>query len=178
MNLLNNKKPFWALGLGLIIFVFFIFLGWFIYGKIKQSSMVSAEAEGKIALLEKKEREFSLAESNLKDFGQEINLLDGAFLSEGTFVDFLRLLESLARKTGVKFSAQNAKLPQLEKEIANLNFEITGNFRGVADFFALLDKIPYAGIVDNANISPKAEGQKKTGEVTARINYIIFNFKI
>ena len=128
--------------------------------------------------LGKKEREFSLAESNLKDFGLEIDLLDGTFLSEGTFVDFLRLLESLAKKTGVKFSAQNARLPQSDKEMASLNFEITGNFRGVADFFALLDKIPYAGIVDSANISPKAEGQKGTGAVTARINYIIFNFKI
>ena len=178
MNLLNNKKPFWALGLGLAIFTLLAFLGWFTYGKIQQASAVSAEAEGKIALLEKKEREFSLAESNLKDFGSEIGLLDDSFLSEGTFVDFLRLLEGLAKKTGVKFSAQNARLPQSEKETASLNFEITGNFREVADFFALLDKIPYAGIIDNANVSSKAGGQKGTGAITARINYIIFNFKI
>ena len=170
MNLLNNKKPFWALAAGFTILAILGALIWFTYGKIQQASAVSAEAEGKIALLEKKEREFSLAESNLKDFGPEIDLLDGAFLSEGTFVDFLRLLESLAKKTGVKFSAQNAKLPQSDKEIASLNFEITGNFRGVADFFALLDKIPYAGIVDSAIISPKADGQKRTGVITARIN--------
>ena len=108
MTLLNNKKPFWALAAGLTILALFGALIWFTYGKIQQASAVSAEAEGKIALLEKKEREFSLAESNLKDFGLEIDLLDGTFLSEGTFVDFLRLLESLAKKTGVKFSAQNA----------------------------------------------------------------------
>ncbi len=178
MNLLNNKKPFWALAVGFVILALFGILIWLTYGKIQQASAVSAEAEGKIALLEKKEREFSLAESNLKDFGPEINLLDSAFLSEGTFVDFLRLLESLAKKTGVKFSAQNAKLPQSDQETASLNFEIIGNFRGVTDFFALLDKIPYAGIVDNANISPKAAGQKITGAITARINYILFNFKI
>lgn len=178
MNLLNNKKPFLALAVEFAILALLGVLIWFTYGKIKQSSMVSAEAEGKIALLEKKEREFSLAESNLKDFGPEIDLLDGAFLSEGTFVDFLRLLESLAKKTGIKFSAQNARLPQSDKEIASLNFEITGNFRGVADFLALLDKIPYAGIVESANVFPKAEGQKRTGVITARINYIIFNFKI
>lgn len=178
MNLLNNKKPFWALAVGLAILALLGVFIWFTYGKIKQSSIISADAEGKIALLGKKEREFSLAESNLKDFGQEIELLDGAFLSEGTFVDFLRLLESLAKKTGVKFSAQNARLPQSDKEMASLNFEITGNFRGVADFFALLDKIPYAGIIESANISPKADGQKTTGVITARINYIIFNFTI
>lgn len=178
MNLLNNKKPFLALAAGLAILVLLGAFIWFTYGKIKQSSMISADAESKIALLEKKGREFSLAESNLKDFGPELELLDGAFLSERTFVDFLRLLESLAKKTGVKFFAQNAKLPQSDKETASLNFEITGNFRGVANFFALLDKIPYAGIVDGASIFPKADGQKTTGVITARINYIIFNFKI
>ena len=178
MNLLNNKKPFWALAVGLVVLALLGALIWFTYGKIKQSSMVSAEAEGKIAFLEKKEREFVLAESNLKDFGPEIDLLDGAFLSEGTFVDLLRLLESLAKKTGITFSAQNARLPQSDKEMASLNFEITGDFRGVANFLALLHKMPYAGIVDGANISPKAEGQKRTGVITARINYIIFNFKI
>ena len=178
MNLLNNKKSFWALAAGFAILAILGALIWFTYGKMQQVSAVSAEAEGKIALLEKKGREFSLAESNLKDFSPEIGLLDDSFLSEGAFVDFLRLLESLTKKTGVKFSAQNARLPQSDKETASLNFEITGNFRGVADFFALLDKIPYAGIVEGANIFPRAEGQKGTGAVTARINYIIFNFKI
>lgn len=177
MNLLNNKKPFWALGLGVAVLAVLGVLIWLTYGKIKQASSVSAEAEAKIGLLEKKEREFALAESSFKDFGKEIDLLESSFLSEGTFVDFLRLLENLAREAGVKFSAQSARLPQSEKEIASLNFGVTGSFRGVASFFALLDKIPYAGILENANIFPKEQGQKRTGEITAKINYIIFNFK-
>ena len=187
MNPFNNKKPFLVLGAGVLVLLAQGALVWFTYQKIVLASGVAADAEQRIALLERKEREFSVADANLKDFAKEIELLDNAFLSEKTFVDLLRLLEGLAKESGVKFSAESAKIPAspsqgrpaTDKEQASLTFEISGNFRQVANFFALLDKIPYSGIIDSINISPKIEGnQKRTGVITARINYVIFNFNL
>lgn len=167
----------WALGLAILLLAALGVLAWFLYQKIAEVSAVIAEAETKIALLEKKEREFSTAESGVQDYEKEIELLESAFLNESKFVDFLRLLEDLSKKTGVAFSAKSAKIPAAQGQEAMLSFEILGNFSSVINFMALLDKIPYAGLVESASIAPKAEpGKKATGMLTAKINYLIFNF--
>ncbi|OGF62981.1 hypothetical protein A2926_04475 [Candidatus Giovannonibacteria bacterium RIFCSPLOWO2_01_FULL_44_40] len=187
MDILSNKKPVLMLGLMILILAALIVFTWFLYQKIKEASAVVAEAEGKIALLEKKGREFSLAESGIRDYEKEIEFLEGAFLNESRFVDFLRLLESMSREANVNFSAKSARVPLLsdqgksasQTQEAVLSFELTGNFGAVANFIAMLDNIPYAGLIESLNIVPQAEpGQKSTGKLLAKINYIIFNFDL
>lgn len=175
--MLSNKKPILALVLAILLLAALGALMWFLYQKIVEVSAVIAGAETKIAFLEKKEREFSSAESGIRDYEKEIDFLESAFLNEGKFADFLRLLESLSKKTNVAFSAKSAKIPTAEGQEAALSFELLGNFSSIVNFIALLDKIPYAGFVESVSIAPKAEpGKKTSGMLTAKINYLIFNF--
>ncbi|OHB03604.1 MAG: hypothetical protein A3B03_02690 [Candidatus Zambryskibacteria bacterium RIFCSPLOWO2_01_FULL_42_41] len=176
----RSKKWFWAaVALETLSLAAVLGFGWLTYVKMSTASKIISEAETKIAALEQKERGFAASEANTKDLAGEITLLESSFLSEGSFVKFIELLEGAARKTGVKFSAQNARLPASAKEKADLTFEITGNFRAVFNFISLLDRVPYAGLVESVAFSPKIDqGQKRTGEVTAKVNYIIFNYNL
>lgn len=177
MNLASNKKIVWILFWGFIIFAIFSVAGWFLYQKIIQTSALIAAAESKITTLEKEEQEFSSASSGLKDLDKEISLIDSAFISEKTFVNFIELAEKMARKAGVEFSADTALLPSTPKEHAVLTFDIKGGFSDTTHFLALLDRIPYSGIVDNMNILKSASlGTNKTPVLTTKIHYVIFNF--
>ena len=93
----------------------------------------------------------------------------------------------MSREANVNFSAKSARVPLLsdqgksasQTQEAVLSFELTGNFGAVANFIAMLDNIPYAGLIESLNIVPQAEpGQKSTGKLLAKINYIIFNFDL
>lgn len=176
----RSKKWFWTAFLLETLFLAAVSgFAWLTYVKISSASKIISEAEAKMAALEQKRREFSASEANIKELAEEMAVLENSFLSEESFVSIIELLESVARKTGVKFSAQNARLPASDKEKASLTFEITGNFRAIFNFFYLLDKIPYAGLAESATLSPKTDqGQKRTGEITAKVNYIIFNYNL
>lgn len=177
--MLSSKKPILALVAAVMLLAALGVAAWFLYQKISEVSAVIAGAEAKIELFEQKGREFSAAESGLKDYGEEIGLLGGAFLDENKFVDFLKLLEGLSKKANVVFSAKSAKIPTKEGEEAILSFELLGSFGGVANFASLLDKIPYAGLAESVSIVPKVEPDKKSsGLLTAKINYLIFNFDL
>ncbi|KKT29534.1 hypothetical protein A3G55_01370 [Candidatus Giovannonibacteria bacterium RIFCSPLOWO2_12_FULL_44_25] len=168
MSPLSNKKPIFVLSFAVLSLAALGVLIWMLYQKISEVSAVVAEAEAKMAFLEKSEREFSVAESGVKDYEKEINLLESAFLNESKFVDFLKLLEGMSKKSGVGFSAKSAKIPAAKGEEAALSFELSGDFGSVVNFIALLDKIPYSGIAESVNVAPK----------TTRINYLIFNFDL
>lgn len=177
--MLSSKKPLLALGLAVLLLSALGAAAWFLYQKIAEASAVIAEAEAKIELLEQKGREFSAAESGLKDYEEEIALLESAFLNESKFVDLLKLLEGLSKKANVSFSAKSAKIPLKEGEEAVLSFELLGNFSSTANFMALLDKTLYAGLAESVSIAPKVEPDKKqTGLLITTINYIIFNFDL
>src|SRR3989338_2633208 len=173
----DKRKIILALASSLAALAVLAALSAALYKKIKDASALIAAAESKIALLEKEGREFSAAAATLKDLSADIGLLEKSFLTEKTFVDFIELLEQISRKAGVEFTAETANIPAAPGERAGLSFEIKGNFQSLVNFFALLDKIPYAGIVDSAAISQRADfGQKTTTTLAAKIHYIIFNF--
>ncbi len=144
----------------------------FLYLKI-QSETGSLDSQlAKIAVLEKRERDFSGARQSLSDFSGEISVLKKSFLSEKEFVDFIKILESTGQKAGVKFKAQSATLSGSPAG-AGINFTVDGDFVSVAKFFVLLDNLQYSGILNGVFISPITDNSKM---VRATANYIIFNF--
>lgn len=144
----------------------------FLYWKIQNESKDLDDQLSQIAVLEKKERDFSGARQSLKDFSGEISDLQKSFLSEKEFVDFIKIIESIAQKTGVKFKAENATLPGSISG-AGIAFAIEGDFVSVAKFFVLLDHLRYPGILATAFIAPVTDNSKI---IRATANYIIFNF--
>ncbi len=167
----NLKKVIWLLSISMVILISGAAS---LYEKIKNESQSLEDDLTHIAILEKKERDFSGTTASLKDFNEEASLLDAAFLSEGEFIKLISLLESFAQKTGVKFNAESARLPNSPNEQATLSFSLEGDFISIAHFFLLLDHAPYTGILRDAIISPR-EKNPKILKTTA--TYGIFNFR-
>ena len=154
-------------------------LAWFIYGKIGEISDVLKKAEAQIAFLEAKEKEFSKASSEIENSRAQTDKIRAVFLSEETFVNFMELLESLAREAGVGIRAESAKLPQ-DTGPANIIFSLEGAFSQIMRFLALLDHIPVAGIASSIEIGAKeslAREKIPSDTLLAKINYIILNYR-
>jgi hypothetical protein len=169
----NHKQTIILLIISVCVLVALIASAVFLYNfiKIKSTSIISAKTE--IATLEAKEKDLNNTKNDLELLKKDIEKIDQAFLSEESFVTFLKLLEMIAQKSGVMFQAETANLPQSSGGKAELSFRVQGDYPSIIKFFALFDQIPYAGIIDQVSILP--DNTKKT-ELTARARYVIFNF--
>ncbi|OGF62769.1 hypothetical protein A2662_00185 [Candidatus Giovannonibacteria bacterium RIFCSPHIGHO2_01_FULL_45_33] len=171
MNI-SGKSLFIFLG-NVLLFLCLTAAGWFLYLKINTESGVIADASAQIALLQEKEREFDESSSNIIKYDAEIQKLKGAFLTEASFVEFLRATEELAKKAEVKFKAVNAVLPTGNDDRAALTFELEGGKIQLVRFFILLDKIPYSGMVEKMQWTR----QGKVGDIVkVSADYQIFNY--
>jgi len=171
MNL--NRKTFWLMISGVVFLGGISYAIWFLYSEIDDASKAIADASVNFALLQEKEKEFDESSKNLQKYSAEIDNLDGTFLREETFVDLLRLVEELARTSGVSFKALGAKVPTAADDKAVLSFELAGEKEPLVRFFILLDNIPYSGIVDG--ISWTRQG-KSSDQVKVSASYLIFNY--
>ena len=172
-----NKKTFLISG-GVIVFALLGTLNWILYSNIVSASTFLASVENKISALEEQKKEFSKFARTLKDLEKDIDTIEKSFAGEDNFVVVLRTFEGLAKDTGVKFSAESARVPVAETEEASVAFKIEGKFSQIMNFLVLADKIPYSGLVENLAIAPKADAfGKKSSVLEARINYLIFNFR-
>ncbi len=168
-----SKKYLWlSVALAAISLVASVFY-YLLYSKIIEVSSTVGGAELQIATIEKEVRDFDAETKSLKDNDADIKLLSSAFITEDSFVDFLRVLESLASSAGVKFQAESAHLPASANEEASLDFTLEGDSAAIVKFFALLDEEPFAGIVESFSIAPKVE---KSILLHASVKYFIFNF--
>lgn len=182
MNLVKNNKLIFYAAAGILILVGVAYADFFMYAKIKSASSEIAEAESKIATLEKRERELNEAISDFKLLEKETVLLQDVFLSENKFVDFVKLLERLANKSKIKATVEGAKLPAStqSKEPASVIMKIEGGFAQIVNFIVLLDKISYSGLVESIIITPQkvsGEGESRTQILQTKINYAIFNLQ-
>ncbi|MDO8523049.1 MAG: hypothetical protein Q7S12_02045 [bacterium] len=168
-----SRKSLFILFGNTLLFLCLAAAGWFLYSQINTESRAISDASTKIALLQEKEREFNESSSNIIKYDAEIQKLKGAFLTESTFVEFLKTMEELAKKAEVKFKAVNAVLPKGDNEKATLIFGLEGNTVQLVRFFILLDKVPYSGMVVNMQWAE----QGKVGD-TAKVSadYQIFNY--
>ncbi len=160
---LGNIMLFLALGFG----------GWFLVTKISAESAETAAASAHIALLQEKEREFDESSSNLTKYDAKIQRLNRVFLTESTFVEFLKTMEGLAKKAGVEFKAVNAALPTAANDKAVLTFTLEGRTAELVRFFILLDHVPYSGVVGQMQWVRQGKGSE-TVKVSA--DYTIFNY--
>lgn len=168
-----SKKSFYILIAGVIFLLALIFVSWLFYSKIDGESKLMSDASAQIALVQEKEREFDESSANLQKYDAEIQKLRKAFLNESSFVDFLEGIESIARKADVEFKAVSAALPTSENDSAIFSFRIEGTETALVRFFALLDKVPYSGIVQGMQWTRQGKASDKivvTGE------YVIFNY--
>lgn len=176
----SKHKTFYLAAVAFAVLVLLSAVIWLFYSKIKTTSKVISEAETTIMFLENKEREFSKAAAELKETEEKIKIIESVFLKEETFVEFVELLEGLARVAGVRIQVENAALAASSPESASVSFAIESNFSGIINFLTLLDNIPVSGTIDSAEILPQArqeDEKKQSGALRMKARYIIFNFK-
>lgn len=154
-----------------------LFACWLLYQKIESASAIVLEAQQEIASFEKKTREFANAVLDIKNAENNIAAVKSTYLDEDRFVGFVELLEALAFKSGNGFKAESAVLPVAGKEPASILFTIEGRFANIFNFIALMDNIPYAGLIEDISIRQKESDAKGAGILTARIKYLILSFK-
>lgn len=169
----NHKKIIYLLAASIILVATLGSSAFVLYRRIQRESGSVKSAEASIALLEDKENTLANERQGLEAMRPEIDRLNDAFLNDEKFVDFLKLLEAMARQTGVMFQAQNANLPRSSAGKAELNFSVKGDYAAVVKFFMLVDELSYAGVIDQLTFTPA--GAKSLG-VDVRAHYVIFNF--
>jgi len=169
----TRKKIFWYVAIMLALFLLLGGCAVLFYKRIVFTSSTVKEAEGEIAVLERKERDLDNNKKKLEDLGDSLVALEGSFVSKQSFVQFVELIERLAQDAGVVFRAQEAELPASPKEKANLRFEVQGSYAALTKFFILFDAIPYAGLVEELRMTPLGE---KTEALRASVTFTIFNF--
>lgn len=172
MKKLANKTVILLVG-SVCVAVLLGIVGSMLYNFIKTESDSIKSAESAIAELESKEKDLANAKNSLETLKKDIDSIDQSFLSEGSFVAFLKLLETMAQRSGVTFQAESANLPRTLGSRAEINFSVRGDYSSLVKFFALFDQAPYAGIVDQISISPDST---KGSLLVARARYVIFNF--
>lgn len=169
----TNKKIIILLIISVCVLLALGATDWYLYQFIQKESASIKSAGTAIAILEDKERDLASAKNSVEEKKKDIEKINEAFLTEDSFVTFLKLLEKIAGQSGVVFQAERATLPSSANGRAELNFTIHGNYAGITNFFSLFDQVPYAGIVDQVSIMPDGIGKKT---LFARAHFIIFNF--
>lgn len=176
----SEHKFFYLAAVAFAVLMLLSAVSWLFYSKIKTTSKVISEAETTIMFLENKEKEFSKAAEELKETEEKIKIIESVFLREETFVEFVELLEGLARAAGVRIQVENAALAVSSPEPASISFAVESDFSGIINFLMLLDNIPISGIIDSAEILPQTrqeDEKKQSGALRIKARYIIFNFK-
>ncbi len=167
-----HKKILFMLGTSLAAGAILAITGGFLYVTIQKESAVFKNAQSSIAVLDKKEQELIDARSSLDDMRGNTASIQGAFVSEDTFVNLLRLLEGIAREANVSFKAQDAQLPAGSNTRPTILMEVQGDYASIIMFVSLLDRLPYSGVVDRFTMSPMAGSSK----LSASLDYTVFNF--
>lgn len=168
----NIKSLFFA-AISFLVLILLAYGYFFVYSKIKFLSSEMGSATRSIAVLDEKRKDFELARSNLEKQSGNMEILESAFFSESGFVALLNTFEDVAKTVGVKFEAKGATLPE-SKGVAEISFEISGNFNPIVKFLILLNNIRYSGLTNKFSLF---ESNEKSKTLTANMDYLLFNYK-
>ena len=169
----TNKKSIILLAVSICLLLILIVAIGLLFNRIKIESASIKSAETAIAILEDKEKDLTNAKNSLEALKKDIEKIYKSFLTEESFVDFLKLLENMAGKSGAIFQAEKADLPSSSGGRAELSFVVRGSFASIVNFVSLFDMVPYTGIIDQVSILPDNANKTK---MIMRAHYVIFNF--
>ena len=168
-----NRKSLIIFFCSVLLLLALLFISWYLFIEIKNTSKVIANASSESLLLEEREREFGESSASLQSYSHQIENLNKAFLNETSFVKLIELFEDISKEAGVGFKALDAKLPTAEGDQPALSFEVEGDRTRLTNFFLLADKLPYAGFLENVLWTRQGKG---TDTIRVSASYIVFNY--
>lgn len=98
-----------------------------------------------------------------EESAQDRQRLDQAFLAdEGASIDFLNLVESLAREAGIALTTENLTKgtnPQTKQEQLIVDFTYSGMYQSAVGFLEVLENLPYLTEVTSFDLTQQLDGE-------------------
>ncbi|MDX1607843.1 MAG: hypothetical protein R3251_01410 [Candidatus Spechtbacterales bacterium] len=159
----NTKNKFYiAIGSLILIILASIFISWQIL--FAQFSEAKNEYIAQVKTLEEIEKKTDLRNElkrELEEAGEDINIIQSAFLAEEDKLDFIQQLEELAVLTQNEYNIggvreiTNPKGKPIELEF---NIELTGTFQNIIRFMQQLHQEPYLINISQYSFAPVEDG--------------------
>ena len=136
---MKNKK-FIATTILIVLLNGAVLAGWlYFFSNLKKQDNLIKEERQKLLASDKKLENSDSLKVLMNEIIDEKQKIDSAFLNEGSIVNFVEKLESIAGKTGAAIKIGNIN----EENGLSLQFNITGNFNQLFHYLILLEKLPY-----------------------------------
>lgn len=145
MNLISKKLIGFS-SISLIVLALFIWLAIFpLFGKIKELSQEYLKSQEVMVRMDQREFLFRDLEKSYQEKKEELDNIEGTFLTEKETVGFISTLEEIAYQTGNDFEIRTADFfaPEEQDKFLSLTISLTGDFESLLLFLANLEDSPY-----------------------------------
>jgi len=142
---------------------------YFVYFDILKTKEESVELNN--ALLKEKSRksEYDSIRKNIKSTLDDHNRIVSIFIPQEGVVDFIQLLESLGKESGLSISTETVgsvaseDLSASNKEIISISLKTEGSFNANQAFLNYLENLPYKISITDLTFSYSDSGDSDTG---------------
>lgn len=109
----------------------------------------------------KEEKQLALKSASLSNT-EDIQTLRSFFIQKGDEVEFIKQIENIGRKAGIKFEIDSIDLKTETsdsfKEDVMIKLSINGSWESVVSFLDMLEKMPFGVSVENLNLNTDMSG--------------------
>lgn len=152
-----KRKFYLSIGLLLLLVITLCFSSWYVFGLIKEEGQKIKNIQSEMVALNKQRTRIA---EMLKEYERASEIaaqLDKTLLSSSEKLDFILLVESLARDTNVEHLLDIANI---DPETISFNISVSGSFNNMLRFIYFLENSRYYVSVRKINI---AKGGEKNG---------------
>ncbi len=167
----NQTLRFAVLAASLSILLYFLGL-FLIVTKTKEAESFYWDSESEFSKNERLAAIRSITETN----GSSIEALRGFFIQKGDEVEFIEQIESLARRSSIKFEIGSIDVKadpadKFKEDIA-VKMDIEGGWRNLSSFIGGLERMPFGVLIRDVDLRDRDDG-----EWTGSIELVVFREK-
>lgn len=151
--------------------VILVVLGLIFY-EVRHKNQQISSVQNEISFESKKIDRLKNLQTLVETTSGDRELLDHYFLSKDNLVEFISLVEQLAKDAGVKVGLDNVGEEESENsQYLNLrmNISTSGSWSDVLRYIAMLENLPYVVKLDNFILQRSLDGDEKTVVWSARL---------
>lgn len=154
MNRITKTKKI----LLLVLLLNFVVAGfyYFIFSKIREKNEHIAIIENNVIAESAKANMLALAKTRVTETAAKREALEQFFVRKDSVVPFLNYIQTLAADTNVKMKISTVSIEPIDNndsfEILRLNFEVSGEWRNLYLFGALIELMPYKVMLIKADL--------------------------
>jgi len=152
---LKNKKRFF-ISVAAIVFVnlFLLLATYFLYARIFSREVNYFEIVGKTVSFEERVGNFRELEKDFRRTEQDRMVVESVFLNRSSIIEFLELIESLAKKSEIEVNIKSVDFLSQKDGGVNPKFtiKVSGHFDNLYYFLSLIESAAYQTVFSQINI--------------------------